>query len=754
MDPTDNLMNVISDNKDMFGKLFPKNKKGKFGKDESNTNSNPLSDHLKKKPKFQGIGNLSETTKSDETHDLDYLRLKRFNEICCSDMQNNTKYPTSFVILKCLENNQDVNTNIGSGLTMLAEDLKGHKTIVIIHDYSGDKTKFTNGITFRVFSPHYIFLDNKSLIKVSQAENIMLDREWEEFGKSISLDEKKADEIKIEGNKYFENNNYEQALESYSNAIALFNRNPIFYSNRSFTYYHLGLYYQGLKDAEKAISLDIEINKKSEKGNTNKINNPIKESFFGKPNTNINPKFIFRKIVNLIGLEEYDKAAKLLEENINTLATDSQHKKILDDFKLLLVNVNKSKNQSIGKLDYIPFIKCYKEQKKLPDMATFIGNVEILPSKIHGRGLFASKDLKQGEIIIVSKALVFTRDQSTGNNDFFLKLELSQKLKEKLKKLSNSCNYTSNKLVYLDYNKNLKANSKKDINNIQIDIFKPNSLERISNYNFDENLILSDEILNSIIEHNSYIDYASYINISKIEDTFFTNIKTSTNFVLGSGLWFVPSFFNNSCIENVSKFFIEDYMIVFTNKNISQGEELLMSYCEDMTPYEKRKEIFESRYIFVCNCTKCNFEKENLEKLANLKSSVDNLFKNTDFDKREEIIKLVKQIEGNFIKLEKDIEFVNNYSLPLILLNAFNVLDNTGMNLDMSYNDIKYKILYYICKMDNLKFYWIAKFLVLSIEIVKFDGNRPDEFEFFNKKFAEKFGPLDDFIKEWLNLVR
>ena len=56
--------------------------------------------------------------------------------------------------------------------------------------------------------------------------------------------------------------------------------------------------------------------------------------------------------------------------------------------------------------------------------------------------------------------------------------------------------------------------------------------------------------------------------------------------------------------------------------------------------------------------------------------------------------------------------------------------------------------------MDNLKFYWIAKFLVLSIEIVKFDGNRPDEFEFFNKKFAEKFGPLDDFIKEWLNLVR
>ena len=752
MDPTDNLMNQISDSN---YSAFPKPKK-KFTKE--NPSEDPLSELLKKKPKFQGIGTPSEE-KHDESHNMEYLKLKRYTEICIKDMQNNMTYKTSLIILKVLENNSNVNDKIGSGLTFLAEDKNSTKAIVVVHDFTGERNKYKNGVYFRVFQPYYLFLD-KSIIKVTPQENLMLNSDWEEFGKTISLDEKKADDLKNEGNTYFSKGDWECALECYSNAISIYNSNPIFYSNRSITYTNLELFDLGLKDAERAIELDTEAKIKL----FNQNSSQTKKSFFDKSKSSIsvNPKFTYRKILNLIGLEEYDEASKLLESHIKILQ-EEKNTKFMDEFKMLLVTVEKYKNHVKGKLDYIPFVKCYKEGKKLPELATFIGDIEIQASKVHGNGVFATRDIKYGELIIVSKAVLFTKDQSTSTNDFFLKLELSQQLKEKLNKLSSVSNLLNNKLVHFDYFNTLKQKFDKDRystsnesqnNTNLINYFKPNSL---SHFSSSTNVTLSTEILNSIIEHNSFIDYSSIPNISKIEDTFFTNSKKSTSFILGSGLWLIPSFFNNSCIENTTKFFISDYILIFANKDINKGEELFTSYCEDIMSYDKRKEVFESRYHFICNCDKCNFENSEKGRLlfTNIDNGINNL-KNAELglDKKDDVIKVVLEIEESLNKFGNDIIYLNNYSYPLILLSTFNILDNFGLNSDDDYNDTKYKILQHICKMDNLKFYWTAKFLGLSIEIAKFDGDKKDQFDYFKNEFSKKINPLDDFVKEWLNLVK
>ena len=741
--PVDNLMNQITDNK---FKVFAKKKIFSNYNDDNNKSKDddPLLKHLKKQPKFQGLGNLAEEKPEEHVHCSEYLKLKRYNELCIKDMQNNTRYPTSCIILTCLNNSEEVNKNIGSGLTILAEDKNQSKVIVIIHDFTGDKAKFTKGVLFRIFSPHFVFVE-KSLIKVSPPENLMLETEWEELSKSITFDEKRADDIKNDGNKFFESKNYESALECYSNAISILSNNPVFYSNRSMTYYHLGLYDLGLFDADKAISIDDFQKKKDDKKPENV------KSFFDKPKSNltVNSKFLHRKILNLIRLEEYEEAKRLLEENIKNL----DNSKFTDEFQMKIVLVDKCIKQAKGKIDYIPFIKCYKENQNLPELATYIGDIEVQPSTVHGNGVFAKRNIKYGELLLVTKAIVFTKDESTSKNDFFLKIELSQNLKEKLLKVSSRSTFLNNKLVNLHYNKNFKDSWKRDkTTKVSIDQYKPNSLSlNLKNRNYDNNLVLSTEILNSIIELNNYIDYASISNIGNIEDSFFH--KKSTNINMGTGLWFIPSFFNNSCIENASKFFVEDYMIVFANKNINKGEELMFSYFEDSTPYDKRKEIFEMKYGFVCSCSKCVFEKENTEVVKNLDNSITAL-KNLTIDKQEEIVKAIVNVEECLSKFGKNIELLNNYSYPLILLSYFNLLDNMNLNADDRYNDTKYKILKHICNMDNLKFYWIAKFLVMGMDIAKFDGDKPDEFKLFKDKFSEKINPLDDFVKEWMNLVK
>ncbi|KAF8898458.1 hypothetical protein BD779DRAFT_1795158 [Infundibulicybe gibba] len=69
-------------------------------------------------------------------------------------------------------------------------------------------------------------------------------------------DKAQAERLKQTGNAFMSSKNYDQAIESYHQAVALDPTNPVYYSNRAAAYSSKGDHLAAVGDAEQAISVD------------------------------------------------------------------------------------------------------------------------------------------------------------------------------------------------------------------------------------------------------------------------------------------------------------------------------------------------------------------------------------------------------------------------------------------------------------------------------------------------------------------
>lgn len=73
---------------------------------------------------------------------------------------------------------------------------------------------------------------------------------------AATAEDMSADEIKSKANEYFKNQNYEKAIEMYTKAINLDEKNAIYYANRSLANLRLENFGYALDDAKKAITVN------------------------------------------------------------------------------------------------------------------------------------------------------------------------------------------------------------------------------------------------------------------------------------------------------------------------------------------------------------------------------------------------------------------------------------------------------------------------------------------------------------------
>jgi small glutamine-rich tetratricopeptide repeat-containing protein alpha len=71
-----------------------------------------------------------------------------------------------------------------------------------------------------------------------------------------AADKSQAEKFKQEGNAQISSKNYDAAIESYTKAIALDPKNPVYYSNRAAAYSSKGDHLAAVGDAEQGISVD------------------------------------------------------------------------------------------------------------------------------------------------------------------------------------------------------------------------------------------------------------------------------------------------------------------------------------------------------------------------------------------------------------------------------------------------------------------------------------------------------------------
>ncbi|KAF8243402.1 SET domain-containing protein [Wilcoxina mikolae CBS 423.85] len=255
------------------------------------------------------------------------------------------------------------------------------------------------------------------------------------------------------------------------------------------------------------------------------------------------------------------------------------------------------------------------------DHADYISNSVVLKStKNMGRGLFASKNIKAGELLMCSKAFKVihrSRDDSLGG---LHSGTLQGILQGWLDGMSQGSKILLRDCVY-----ELSVNPSRLDELLQLydggkihkvaDTDEPSNKVQI----MDGNPLIDSFLVRRILEHNGFACEKLSSNHRVV------NSDTDTD-QGGQGLWILPSYFNHSCYGNVYRSFISEMMIVRATKDIPEGEQLKLTYIDShmVMALDERQTLLQKNWGFECRCELCMME---------VQEGVDNLYQREKLDK-------------------------------------------------------------------------------------------------------------------------
>ncbi|GLJ25758.1 hypothetical protein SUGI_0493170 [Cryptomeria japonica] len=244
-----------------------------------------------------------------------------------------------------------------------------------------------------------------------------------------------------------------------------------------------------------------------------------------------------------------------------------------------------------------------------PEVEEFIGDVEINKiNKIRGRGLFATKDISVGELLLVSNA-AFIVNRAVKP----LKIDQSHKIKGSLQQdlvhavldAAKKSQKLSQQLFELD-NGSLQVRSSLPA----IDLFHTNYQERT-----EVVLELKEQGIRDIVFRNSFGGEYKKFAEERPEDA------EPLGF---SGLWLLPSFINHSCLPNATRLHVGKAMFLHAAKPIKKRQEITISYFDALLP-QSRREKNCGFWGFECKCRRCGLEKSLSTALESLNAQFESL---------------------------------------------------------------------------------------------------------------------------------
>ena len=488
-------------------------------------------------------------------------------------------------------------------------------------DYKQLSYIFEKGKNILVLEPFYkMFGSGEDGIRIEDPNEIIIfdDKEWlnkflnaENIEESFKLFHDDEDYLYKEAYKAFSIENYNTALAHFIKLKSVKPNEIKFDIKIAECYYGIPYYSKAIEKCDEIINKNI-------------INDDIQ----------IFTNILQIKLKSLISLKKINEAKKLIDENIQFIEKNKP------EFFLIEEEIKRKMKNMEGKYDFYEIYNMSKESASI-DIGEYMNKkIEIKYKNNKGLSIYSNEQIKRGELLVVSKAIVI-KDQNKKENksnkfiqfdnpekrDYSNPFNLEYKLKDDLEetlsyKLSNFPEDFRNFFCLFDgKNNNLNLEErKKNINN---------DLRKIQN----------------VIQYNSKTIY-------------FAEEPSSY------GLWYIPSLFNHSCIPNCFNFGFGDILIIIALNDIEPNTELFISYFYNDMPYDKRQKYLKSYYNFDCKCELCSYEakklKENNEKkileeyLNILDNNIQDTFnfetKTINYEKildKKEIAKMVKFIENN-----------------------------------------------------------------------------------------------------------
>ena len=456
-------------------------------------------------------------------------------------------------------------------------------------------------------------------------------------------DSPNADSLKAEGNSRFVTGNFDAALTSYSNGIAVAQELLIaLLANRAACKLKLRLFDGALQDCDAVLKLDPTHAKAAARkaqaiegvSSMQSEERTSPPSLPGSENTRTsdahslksegNSHFTARNygaaidcyssgIVRarelLIALLANRAASHLkvldfhsaLQDCEAVLKLDSAHTKGEARKELSLAGLESTCLQRQGIYDYLTMPFTPPLQSRIEN---YYGPIEVRAAGSKGRGLFVTRDVKVGELLFAEKAFAFQEEDPTE-----MILSTNFESKSALKGCTAKMNWDITMLV----NKDPIANAQLSL--LAYDLDTPNttipSMDNFLCKTFDPCPVLSAKRVSQVTNINSFsfsfvepttaerremaaslrpgmVDprtfYVSYQNRLKKASK---SRKDVHSYFDGSALWILGSFMNHSKYMSVCREFFGKMMFVHARYDLRAGEELTTSYSDSEETLKK-----------------------------------------------------------------------------------------------------------------------------------------------------------------------
>lgn len=241
------------------------------------------------------------------------------------------------------------------------------------------------------------------------------------------------------------------------------------------------------------------------------------------------------------------------------------------------------KEQATGGYNFKKIKAGLSEARPRVDAASFTRNVTIRESPGRGRGLFTTRDLNSGDVILCEKSFcvvwghedealtAFTYD---GRDDRIriCPAGLNKAIVEKL--LDNPSQLGKVMDLYGDYR---GIDKQVTIPDVVVDTFQ----------------------VHDIVSRNAF-GPGSVSSRPQHQEEGSSNSS--------AGLWVLASYANHSCVPNAEKESIGDLMVLRATRPISAGDEITHSY-DVSSNYDSRVGTLMNTWGFICDCSLCAAEK-------------------------------------------------------------------------------------------------------------------------------------------------
>ncbi|CAG7561109.1 unnamed protein product [Fusarium equiseti] len=427
---------------------------------------------------------------------------------------------------------------------------------------------------------------------------------------SVVTSDQNSTDIRKQGNNAVQDKKWAEALRLYSSAIKTaqtFEERQLAFLNRSLANLNLNRPKQALLDAEKAT-------------------NPAMAS----------EKSLFRKALALYEFGDYQQSLETLEKLTQSFPENKAASSEKDRINERL------REQRTGEYN---FKKMYKQAERSPpfiDCATFSAPVEIRESPGRGKGLFTTKAVSAGELLLCEKAFAYS---FAGDEESRRQTKILMNLATKRMVVGGQAHLLTQIVQKLYHNSSLTA---------EFGDLHHADYQKVTVLETDGTAVVDSFLVEKIVSLNNF-------GAPRTSRESFLQATSGSKDRAGgkdfeyttSGIWLLASRINHSCVGNCRRSFIGDMQIVRATKDLAADTELFFRYRVPVTfeSYQEAQKGFKN-WGFTCDCELCLRKKATsrsvFQKRKVLAGDLQKLLDHPDSGNGAKAIRLIKALEETY----------------------------------------------------------------------------------------------------------